>query len=121
MGKDKKKKKHKSMLHRKLKCSLDALLSTEPAVFGVSDKVRTHLSAVAKHVTSNPSIQSNTRFYVNNVLTCEKKVPRSGKQKPVPYTEQELENNAQNWLTYTIGSLIRRGIIKQTSTFERIS
>ena len=121
MGKSKDKKEKKKQQLKQLKYSLKALLSVDPNNYGRSDKKQERLNMFAKHVMSNPSISENTKFYRHHVVISDVKVTRKGKRMEIPYTKSELTNNSQQWLTYTIGSLIRRGIIKQASTFERIS
>jgi len=118
MGKHKNKEKKK--LQKQLKYSLKALLSVDPDNYGKSDKKKERLNMFANHVMSNPSVEDNTKFYRKNVLTSDVKLTRKGKLTEIPYTNSDLINNSQQWLTYTIGSLIRRGIIKQASTFVHI-
>lgn len=118
MGKHKDKENKK--LQKQFKYSVKALLSIEPENYGKSDKKKERLTMFANHVMSNPSTKDNTKFYQKNVLVSDVKLTRKGKLKEIPYTKSDLLSNSQQWLTYTIGSLIRRGIIKQASTFVHI-
>ena len=114
-------KKDKKKLQKQLKYSLKALLSADPSTYGASSTKQQRLGMFAQHVMSNPSVKENKKFYIKNVLTNSKKKTRGHRVLELPYTETELKTNSQQWLTYTIGSLIRRGAIKSVSTFERIS
>lgn len=120
MGKSKDKKKNKKQL-KQFRYSLKALLSVNPADYGRSEDKQKRLDVFAKHVLSNPSVGDNSKFYRRHVITSDVKITRKGGKLEIPYTKSELRKNSQQWLTYTIGSLIRRGIIKQANTFERIS
>ena len=115
-------KKSKKKESNKFKYSVKALLSSEIKDYGVSDAVKEKLQIVARHISSNPTIKENKKFYIKHILTSESKITRKGsKVKLIPYTDYELCANSQAWLTYTIGSLIRRGIIKSASSFQIIS
>lgn len=120
MGKSKDKKNGKKQL-KQFRYSLKALLSANPVDYGRSEEKQKRLSMFTEHVMSNPSVKNNTKFYRRHVIISDLKVTRKGHRMETPYTQSELRNNSQQWLTYTIGSLIRRGIIKQANIYERIS
>lgn len=106
---------------KKLKNLIKVLLAEmDSDVFTEKESEKKRLKKYAKFVASNPTDDRIFDFFKSDVLKSSMVISWDG-AKNITYvlTDSEIRGRSQSWFNYTLGSLIRRGVVTSLTSYNK--